>query len=284
MQLHKPTEPIAERRVPFFRRSLVCVGLLALGCSRPSVRDSGEDDSQTLPDLPADLPNEPIVYEGILYGGEFNTYPTQFWECESGEVFEMAYHVWDFVWKGSCWGVYQRVRGQLDRSFDPPRLLVHETLEERWSTPSDCSFFHQPDYESCVWEDYPEQEFASTCSPVLFVEDGCGDLRCVPERFADATEFAGWKHFDCSGEEQYISGPGDACEFVGDSDTCIDHWRCWNPAGDMTMPGVCVPYCDTTGEYESPCEGACVRCSSSDRWGLCMTDCSGDDCNVDGFC
>jgi hypothetical protein len=282
MQLHKPTEPIAERRVPFFRRGLVCVGLLALGCSRPSVRDSDEDDSQALPDLPADLPNESAEFEGILHGRNYNIEPTQFLECESGEVFEMTYYDWDNVWKGSCWGVYQRVRGQLDRSFDPPRLLVQETLEQRWSTPSDCSFFQEPDYESCVWQDHPDDESARTCAPVFHLGDS-EDFRCEPERF-DATEFGGWKHFDLTLKEVATSGPWGPCEFVGDSDTCVDHWRCWNPAGDMTMPGVCVPYCDMTGEYESPCEGTCVRCSSSDRWGLCMTECSGDACNVDGFC
>jgi hypothetical protein len=284
MQLQKPTEPIAERRVPLFRRGLICVGLLALGCSRPSVPDSGEDDSQTSPDLPADLPSELSEYEGILHGLDYGYLPTRFWECETGEVFEMAYYDWDHVWKGSCWGVYQRVRGQLDRSFNPPRLLVQETLEERWSTPSDCSFFQEPDYESCADEDHPDDESAYTCQPVFYLVDP-DDLRCEPERFT-ATEFAGWMHFDLAEEQVATSGPWGECEFVGDSDTCLDHWRCWNPDGDMTMPGVCVPYCDMTGEYESPCDGTgtCVRCSSSDRWGLCMTDCSGDDCNVDGFC
>jgi hypothetical protein len=133
MQLQKPTEPIAERRGPFVRRGLSYGSLLALGCSHPSVPDSGEDDSQALPDVPADLPNEPTEYEGILHGHGYGYTPTQFWGCESGEVFEMGY-------SGSCDGVYKRVCGQLDRSFDPPRLLVQETLEARWSTPSDCSF------------------------------------------------------------------------------------------------------------------------------------------------
>lgn len=277
-------EPIAEHlHTPLAGRGLLCIGLLVLGCSRPSVSDADEDDSHALPDLPADLPNEPTEYNGILYGLGFDTEPSQFWECQSGEVFEMARYFVDNVWKGSCDGVYQRVRGQLDRRFDPPRLVVQETLEARWSTPSDCAFFLEPDYESCALEDHPEQETASTCSPVLFLEDGCGYLRCKPQRF-DATEFAGWKHFDCATEGPATSGPGEACEFVGDSDTCLDHWRCWNPAGDMTMPGVCVPYCDVSGELDSPCDAMCVRCSSSDRWGLCMTGCSGDDCNVDAFC
>jgi hypothetical protein len=46
-----------------------------------------------------------------------------------------------------------------------------------------------------------------------------------------------------------------------------------------------VRYCDLN-DAADPCAntGTCVRCSSSDRWGLCMTDCSGDECNVDAFC
>jgi hypothetical protein len=276
MQPHKPTEQIAElARIPIVG---ICVGLLVLSCSRPTPPDSDADDSQTLPDIPADLPNEPAEYEGIIHGHGFNAAPTQFWECESGEVFELEH-------QRSCWGVYQRVRGQLDRSFDPPRLLVQETLEQRWSTPSDCSFFDEPSYESCALEDHPDDEWASTCAPVFHLVDS-EDFRCEPQRFY-ATEFAGWKHFDLTVKhEPAMSGPWGECEFVGDSDTCIDHWRCWNPAGDMTTPGVCVPYCDLTGEFESPCDGkgTCVRCSSSDRWGLCMTDCTGDACNVDGFC
>jgi hypothetical protein len=279
MQLHRPTEQIAERaRIPLVGMHLVCVGLLVLGCSRPPPPDADDDDSQALPDIPLDLPNEATEYEGILYSFGFRVEPTQFWECESGEVFDMAY-------KGSCDGVYQRVRGHLDRSFDPPRLLVQETLEARWATPSDCVSFLEPDYESCISEDHDAQETAYTCPPVFHLVDS-EDFRCEPQRF-DASEFAGWKHFDLSiKEEPAMSGPWGECEFVGDSDTCLDHWRCWNAAGDMTMPGVCVPYCDMTGELQSPCDGngTCVRCSSSDRWGLCMTDCTGDDCNVDGFC
>jgi hypothetical protein len=286
MQPHRPTEPIAERdRMPLVGMRLICIGLLMFGCSRPPPPDSDSDDSQAVPDVPVDLPSELTEYEGILNGVDFNAVPSQFWECNSGEKFEITYYDWDNVWKGSCDGVYQRVRGQLDRNFDPPRLLVQETLEERWSTPSDCSFFDEPDYESCAMESHPDQETAGTCSPVFYLEDSCGYMRCEPEYF-DATEFAGWKHFDCAAEELATSGPWGECEFVGISDTCLDHWRCWNPAGDMTMPGVCVPYCDMTGEFESPCDGngTCVRCSSSDRWGLCMTDCSGEACNVDGFC
>jgi hypothetical protein len=290
MQLHKPTEPIAERpRTQFVRRGLVCTGLLVLGCSRPP--PDSDDDSQGLPDVPADLPNDSTEYEGVLYGIE-SAYPTHFWECQTAEQFEMSYawHPWQEegeAWMGSCYGVYNRVRGHLDRSFDPPRLFIQETLEARWSTPSDCVFFHEPDYESCALEDdpeFPDTEFPMwPCWPV---EGDCphDDDRCSPVRF-DATEFAGWKDFDCIDAPEYPDGPGDACEYSGDVDTCLDRWRCWNPDGDLTKPGVCVPYCDLN-DAADPCvgTGTCVRCSSSDRWGLCMTDCSGEDCNVDAFC
>jgi hypothetical protein len=283
MQPHRPTEQIAERvRMALVGMRLMCVGLLVLGCSRPPPSDSDEDDSQALPDIPVDLdlPSEPMEYEGILHG-DFNGGPTHFWECESGEWFEMAYYVWDNVWKGSCYGVYQRVRGQLDRSLDPPRLLVEETLEARWSTPADCSFFHEPDYESCAGEDQPDQEYPEgPCPPV---EGICPDnYRCSPVRF-DATEFAGWKTFDCTDVPENPDAPGDACEYSGDVDKCFDRFRCWNPEGDITKPGVCVPYCDLN-DAADPCSGTCVRCSSSDRWGLCVEGCSGEGCNVDAFC
>jgi hypothetical protein len=191
------------------------------------------------------------------------------------------------VWAGSCAGVYQRVRGHLDRSFVPPRLFVQETLEARWSTSADCTFFDEPDYESCAAEDTPDSEpdgsIAVPCQPVYNPLYGnCPHDRCSPERF-DATEVAGWKDFGCV-DAPGPAGPGEACEYSGDSDSCVDFSRCWNPAGDLTMPGVCVPYCDLTGELGSACAGTCVRCSSSDRWGMCMTECSGEDCNVDAFC
>ena len=81
-------------------------------------------------------------------------------------------------------------------------------------------------------------------------------------------------------------GEGDACEYPadpGDKDTCGQGYRCWNPAGDISQPGTCVAYCDLTGELGPACDGTCVQCSSSER-GLCMSGCSGDDCNVDAFC
>ena len=55
--------------------------------------------------------------------------------------------------------------------------------------------------------------------------------------------------------------------------------------GDLALPGICMPYCDLN-DAADPCAGTgtCVRCSASDRWGLCMTDCSGKECNVDAFC
>ena len=56
-----------------------------------------------------------------------------------------------------------------------------------------------------------------------------------------------------------------------------------NAAGDVKQPGVCVPYCDPTGEVGPACDGTCVQCSGDNR-GLCMQGCSGDDCNVDAFC
>ncbi|WP_106087267.1 hypothetical protein [Enhygromyxa salina] len=80
---------------------------------------------------------------------------------------------------------------------------------------------------------------------------------------------------------------GDACDFPsapGDVDTCAYGYRCWNPEGDIAAPGICAPYCDATGKLGDACDGTCVLCSSSDRWGLCMTGCSGDECNVDEFC
>jgi hypothetical protein len=241
---------------------------------------SEDDDSQPLLDVPADLPSEPNEYVGILHGFGFGD-PTRFWECETEEVFEMAYLGSEsHVWEGSCYGVYQRVRGQVDRSFEPPRLIIEETLEARWSEPSDCAFFHEPDYESCHIEEHPDSDVFYTCHPVT---DDCNESKCLPERF-DATEFAGWKHHNC--REQLDAVPiGQPCEYVdADLDNCGDNLRCWNSAGDLSTPGECVQYCDLTGQFGEPCEGTCVRCSSSDEWGLCMTDCSGDDCNVDAFC
>ncbi len=284
MQPHKPTEQIAERHhARLARRTLACCGLLVLGCSSSPRSDA--EESGNLPDVPADLPSEPIEYEGIIHGVNFNAEPTQFWECKTGEKFEMAYGDWDNVWKGSCWGVYQRVRGQLDRNYDPPRLLIEETLEARWSTPEDCSFFDEPDYKSCAIEDNPDSEFPKTSCPPD--EDLClHDDRCSPVRFGNATEYAGWKTFDCVDmPKPALAGPFGVCEFSGDLDTCIDTYRCWNPDGDLALPGVCMPYCDLN-DAADPCTGTgtCVRCSASDRWGLCLPNCSGEECHVDAFC
>jgi hypothetical protein len=282
MQPHKPTVPIADTRRPSPITCTLCVGIFLLGCAPPQVPAEEEGDPQPMPDVPADLPSEPSEYVGVLHGDLNYSSPTQFWECDTAEVFEMAYNPWhhDVAWVGSCWGVYNRVRGRLDRGFDPPRLFIDETLEARWQEPSDCSFFSNPDYESCHIEDNPDSDTWYMCYPV---NSGCGDGRCIPERF-EATEVAGWKHHDC--RDQLGEVPvGQACQYVdADLDDCADTLRCWNPAGDLSAPGVCVPYCDLEGQLGTPCEGTCVRCSSSDEWGLCMTDCSGDDCNVDAFC
>jgi hypothetical protein len=286
MQPHKPTEQIAKRgRIALRYPCLMGLGLLVLACSRPTSRDSGEGGSQNVPDVPGDLPIEPVEYEGILYGTD-DAWPTQFRECQSGEVFNMTYQDWDHVWEGTCFGVYQRVRGQLNRGYDPPRLLIEETLEARWSTPEDCAIFHEPNYESCAREDDPDQEFPKMpCWPA--VAGSCPHenlLRCAPVRF-NATEFAGWKTFDCIDELENPDGSGQSCEYLGDVDTCADQHRCWNPEGDLTMPGTCVRYCDLNDPAD-PCigVGTCVRCSASDRWGLCLPNCSGEECHVDAFC
>ena len=177
-------------------------------------------------------------------------------------------------------GVYQRVRGQLDRSVDPPVLIIEDTLEARWSEPDDCVVDWMPVYDSC----YQENE-RSPCDPLWTESLGsCQGGRCNPVRFW-ATEEAGWMETRCAG----LLGngkAGDPCEYPEDPwevDTCAHGLRCWNAAGDIKQPGVCVPYCDLTNELGPVCEGTCVQCSGDDR-GLCMQGCTGDDCNVDAFC
>ena len=54
--------------------------------------------------------------------------------------------------EGSCRGAYQRVRGQLDRSVDPPVVIIDEILEARWSEPDDCVVYWMPVYDSCYQE------------------------------------------------------------------------------------------------------------------------------------
>ncbi|WP_106087962.1 hypothetical protein [Enhygromyxa salina] len=254
--------------------------MLLLGCSRPHATEDNAD-SQDLPDLPTDLPIEPPEYAGVLVGLAYEFQATQFQECESGEMFEISYPGWDSVLKGSCWGVYTRIRGRLDRSFDPPRLFLEETLEARWCEPEGCAGPCTPVHDSC----YAETE-TYPCQPVLGAGLHCGDTSyCKPVRFA-ATQTAGWMHHTCRPPVGH-GVEGDACDYPadpGDVDTCAYGYGCWNPQGDIAAPGTCVPYCDVTGEWGPACEGTCVRCSSSEEWGLCMTGCSGDDCNVDEFC
>lgn len=277
MQLRKSTEQIADRIATFGGLAFVC--LVLSGCS---VRDTNEGDSP-VPEVP-DLPKESVVYEGILDGILFNYTDVTFQECNSGEVFNLYWHMWEYLYQGSCIGVYTRIRGQLDRSLEPPGLLIEEILEARWSRPSDCGFYIKPYYDSCYLEEGVDAGMDHPANSCLPVELGCGESRCMPVRF-EATEFAGWKHFECDGYgHPSTAGPGQACEYSGDLDNCLESLRCWNPEGDITKPGVCVPYCDLSGKTGPACDGTCVRCSSSDVWGLCMTDCSGEDCNVDEFC
>ena len=171
--------------------------------------------------------------------------------------------------------------GHFDRRFDPPRVIIAETLEARWCEPTDCGGDCQPDYDSCLHE-YTEHDVYWDCDPVL---DPCSPShKCSPVRFY-ATENAGWMHSVCKG----LIGEGiagDPCEYPaapGDVDTCGKGLRCWNAAGDLSQPGVCVPYCDLSGELGPACDGTCVQCSASER-GLCVSGCSGEDCSVDAFC
>jgi hypothetical protein len=274
MQPHKPTEPLAERT----HALAACLAIYAtFGCAPPLLPGDG-DDSQPVPDLPtADLPPEQTEFEGKL---SCIVAPCGLKECTTGEWFEisLSWQDGDLWTTGSCVGVYNRVSGHLDRSFDPPRLFLDEWLEARWLEPDDCSFeYLEPFYDTC----YLEEDETGGCEPTL----GCSNAsKCQPERF-DATEFAGWKHHEC------LSNLGDAvvgdpCEYPegGDLDTCADTLRCWNPAGDLNAPGTCMQYCDVNGEEGDPCEGTCVPCSSRPDRGLCLPDCSGDDCNVDAFC
>src|SRR5690606_441469 len=137
-----------------------------------------------------------------------------------------------------------------------------------------------PEYDSCYEENerYP-------CDPLAsFGAESCPGFRCNPVHFW-ATEEAGWMETRCAellGDGQ----AGDACgypEAPWEIDTCAHGLRCWNAAGDIKQPGVCVPYCDPTGELGPTCDGTCVQCSGDDR-GLCVQGCTGDACNVDAFC
>src|SRR5690606_11328204 len=132
-------------------------------------------------------------------------------------------------------------------------LIIEDTLEARWAESDDCVVDWMPVYDSC----YQENE-RSPCDP-LWTEGtlSCGG-RCNPVRFW-ATQEAGWMETQCRpllGDGQ----TGDPCEYPEDPwevDTCAHGLRCWNAAGDIKQPGVCVPYCDLTGELGPTCEGTC---------------------------
>jgi hypothetical protein len=179
--------------------------------------------------------------------------------------------------------VYRRIRGQLNRDFDPPRLIVDEILESRWCEPDDCGGGCMPDFQSC----YAENDIVGDCDPLLFdPPQGCNNGRCGPVRF-HATESAGWMHYVCSSAVVGDGVAGDACEYGEGTeahiDTCARGYRCWNADGNITQPGTCVAYCDVDGELGPACDGACVPCSATER-GLCVSGCSGEDCRVDDFC
>lgn len=283
MPQHRQMEPTAEStRLPCGAWAALGVLGLILGCSRPLPAD--EEDSQSVPDVPADLPEEDTEIEGILYGIDYGAIPTRFISCESGELLEISYPLApaDFVWKGSCYGVYNRVLGHIDRTYNPPRIIIAETLEARWCEPSDCGGDCKPDVDSC----YIENEGVLDCDPVLdnLLPNCSPDSKCNPIRFY-ATETAGWMHDVCT-TKLGDGVAGDPCEYPaepGHVDTCDRGFRCWNPTGDLSQPGTCVPYCDLTGEFGPACDGTCVQCSGSER-GLCVSGCSGEDCNVDAFC
>src|SRR5690606_32916571 len=108
--------------------------------------------------------------------------------------------------EGSCAGVFKRVRGQLDRSVDPPVVIVEEILEARWSEPDDCAVNWPPVYDSC----YQENEIHE-CDPLAPTGGLSCSGRCNPVRFW-ATQEAGWMETQCRpllGDGQ----AGDACEY-----------------------------------------------------------------------
>jgi hypothetical protein len=283
MQPHKQTVQNGNRAR---LAALFGASLLALGCSPPLAPADDDPDDGEVADVPADLPAESIEYAGILYGLNHNAEPSRFILCGTGEFIEWSFPTSrvEEVHEGSCYGVYHRVRGQLDRHFEPPRLIIDEIVESRWCEPDDCEdAYCEPHFQSC----FPEEEVTRECDPLLDnTVPGCaGARRCNPVRF-HATEAAGWMHYIC--ESALGEGvAGDACEY-GESpdehiDTCAHGYRCWNADGDTTAPGTCVAYCDVEGELGPVCDGSCLPCSATER-GLCMTGCSGDDCRVDDFC
>jgi hypothetical protein len=267
------------------------LGLLLVACNGRPIGSDGETadgtDSTETSGTPDDMGNPPQTeWAGILYAStNFGVVPSRFVECDTGLEFEVGHAAYPDLpgYSGSCDGVFRRYRGTLDDSVNPPKILVEEWLEARWCEPNECGGGCEPDYDSC----YQEMEVTWQCDPVLDLDlAGCGDSKCGPSRFP-VVEESGWMHFLCNSN----SGPGvtgDPCEYPEDGplaeilDTCAHGYRCWNPEGTLDA-GICVPYCDLAGIEGPACAGECVQCSSSER-GLCMTNCTGSECNVEQFC
>jgi hypothetical protein len=273
-------EPTADAR--FVALALMTV-LLATACSRP-LAEGSDADAQDVPDpSTSDLPPETTEYEGILLSANYGGWPTQFVACDTGEVWEISnrFSDPDWRWKGSCSGVFVRVRGELDRSVDPPVLIWEEYLERHWCEPGECVGYCNPQYDSCYAEN-----MVWPCDPLSVIIEDCHapEGRCNPIHFP-ATEQGGWMETRCVpalGQAKV----GEPCEYPTEPyevDTCLHSLRCWNPEGDVMKPGICVEYCDPAGEEGPACDGTCVQCSGDDR-GLCLHGCSGDDCNIDAFC
>jgi hypothetical protein len=252
--------------------------------------DSDESDESTnsteTTGTPQDMGDPPQTeWSGILYASlNFGVLPSRFVECDTGLEFEIGNAEYPELpsFSGSCDGVFRRYRGTLDDSVDLPRIFVEEWLEARWCDPDECGGGCEPDYSSC----YLEME-QTECDPVDGALPPCSDVRvCRPVPFS-LGDVAGWMHHVCFSPEG-DGTTGFPCEYpdagavTGSVDTCAHGYRCWNPEGTLDA-GVCVPYCDMEGLEGPACDGECVQCSSSER-GLCMTDCVGDECNVEDFC
>lgn len=282
---------------------LLSAGTLVLaGCADSTAVGGGEDDSPSdLPQPEPDLPDQATQWEGVLNAVVFDSLPSQFTLCDSGEVVQIAFAADPSQpWSGSCTGVYHRFEGMLNRELDPPLLVVDEILDARWcseascnspDTGGDCS----PDFSSC----YAENDIAGGCDPMIGGGIGgglgCGSDACRPARFyvteatdaTEATQSAGWMHHSCvaagAGEAGAACSYPEAGAQTGRVDSCAHGYRCWNIDGDLGSPGVCVAYCDPAGLEGPACAGSCVPCSSSGR-GLCVSGCSGAACAVAEFC